>query len=489
MSFRFAVGGISHETNNYCKEPTRLSAFNQLRGQEMIRRHRGVRSYIGGMIDAADALGARLIPVYHAQTQPSGTILADAYALMLDELLEGIRKSLPVDAVALPLHGAGVVEGIDDLEGHLVRAVRDLVGPDVKIVVTLDLHGNITQAMADSADMCFGVHFYPHTDSYERGQEAVMAIPKLLSGEWKPVTHVESIPMVLTASTTNHYPSSAVNEVCWDIERRPGVLDCTFFHGFPYADTPVVGASVLAMANDDYAKARSAAKEAARWIWDHREDFRREMLTPAQAIDRALEVDGRPVVINETADNPGAGAPGDATHVLRAMLDRGLNEACFAFMYDPGVAEQAHRSGVGSTIRVSLGGKSDPDLHGAPLDVTAYVKCLTDGRFIQQSPMGRGGQVDLGRMARLQVGGVDVLVSSVRTQVLDPEVFLLHGIDVTRYKVVVVKSSGHFRAGFQPLAKAIITADSPGLSTLDVRNLVRVRTRVPSWPLDPDTVY
>jgi microcystin degradation protein MlrC len=440
------------------------------------------------MIDAAAKFEFEVIPTFFARATPSGTIAREAYQSMLEDLLMAIERAMPVDAVALALHGAGVAEGVDDLEGHLCQAVRDLVGPDVKIVVTLDLHGNITQHMADVADLCLGCHLYPHTDAYDRGWEAVEAVPRLLSGVWRPVAHVEYLPMLIAAASTNVYPATAVNKLCQEAESQPGILDCTFFHGFPYTDIPWVRAAVIATANDDLSSAQVAAKRVAAWIWSNRDDFRREILSPAQAIERALAVDGGPVVINDTADNAGGGAPADGTHVLRAMLDAKLTSACFAFIYDPDVAAQAHQAGVGTTIGISLGGKYD-DFHGAPLLLSAYVKCLSDGKFVQQSPMSHGAHIDLGRMARLQVEGIDIIVSSVRSQVLDPEVFLLHGIDITRYKVVVVKSSAHFRAGFQPLAKAIIAADSPGLTTLNVAHFPRERTSRPIWPLDGDTTY
>ncbi|MDP2873157.1 MAG: M81 family metallopeptidase [Bacillota bacterium] len=488
MAFRLAIGGISHETNNYCKDLTPRGDFHILQGDEILRHSRGVRSYIGGMIDAADDLGATVVPTFVARATPSGTIAGEAYRSMLADLLSAIRAAAPVDAIALALHGAGVAEDVDDVEGHLCRAVRETVGPDVKIVVTLDLHGNITQSMADAADLSLGCHLYPHTDAYDRGREAVEAIPRLLSGEWRPVTHVEYLPMLLAAASTNLYPAQAVNELCRGVEGRPGMLDCTFFHGFPYTDIPWVRATVVAASNGSREAAGSAAKEVARWIWEHRDDFRRETLTPREAIERALAIEGGPVVINDTADNAGGGAPADGTHVLRAMLAAGLENACFGFMYDPDVAEQAHRAGVGTTIDVTLGGKYDA-FHGAPLALSAYVKCLSDGRFIQQSPMSRGAKVDFGRMARLQAGGLDIVVSSVRSQTLDPEVFLLHGIDISRYKIVAVKSSAHFRAGFQPVARAIVTADSPGLTTLNVAYFPRARTPRPIWPLDDAACY
>lgn len=483
MSFRVAVGGISHETNTYCRDQTTLGDFVIWRGREIISHNQGVRSYLGGMIDAATALGADLVPTFYARTTPSGTIAAPAYQAMLGELLAGIQQALPVDAVALSLHGAGVVDGTDDLEAHLCGAVRALVGPGVKIVVTLDLHGNVSQAMADAADLCFGVHCYPHTDGYERGQEAVSAIPRLLSGEWAPVTHVEYLPLLVPAAPTAVHPAKTVNELCRQAEGRPGILDCTFFHGFPYTDTPQVGAMVMVAAHRDRALAGSVGREIGGWIRAHRESFRRESLSPQEAIARAQASPEGLVVINDTADNPGGGAPGDGTHLLRAMLEARLERACYGFIADPAVAEGAHRAGAGSTIRASLGGKHD-SFHGAPLEIEGYVKCLSDGKFVLTTPQGRGSWVDLGRMARLVVGGIDILVASVRNQVLDPEVFLLHGIDVTRYRFVGVKSSAHFRGGFEPVAKAIVTADSPGLTTLDVTHFPRRRTPRPIWPLD-----
>jgi len=488
VSLRIAVGGISHETNTYCRDLTPLSDFKIGRGQEILDTWHGVRFYIGGMIDAAAALGATLIPTMYAQATPSGTVQREAYDSMHEELLEGIRAALPVDAVALVLHGAGVVEGLPDLEAHLCRSVRLLVGPNVKIVLTLDLHGNLSQEMADNVDMCFGVHYYPHTDGYERGQEAIMALPKLLGGDWRPVIHVERLPAILTAATTNLYPAKAVNELCWQAEEQPGVLDCTFFHGFARSDIPNTGAQIVVTTNDDSDLARAVARGVGLWVWEHRRDFLPELKTPEQAIAEALAVAGGPVVINEPSDNAGGGAPSDGTHLLRAMLETDLQRACFGYIHDPATVAHVHSAGAGATARVLLGGKYD-DLHGRPLELNAYIKSLTDGRFVIESPMSRGALMDLGKMARLQVRGVDILVSSVRSQTLGPEAFKLHGVDVMQCKVIGLKSIQHFRAAFEPLAKAIITADTPGLTTRDVTYYPRSNTPRPIWPLDDDAIY
>ncbi len=493
---RIAIGGIVHETNTYAVESfgmTELDAFDVRRGTDVLR-YEGTRTFTGGIIDAARSGGHDLVPVLHAFAQPSGTIVAEVYQRLAEELVDGIREALPVDAVVIDTHGAGIVDGIDDLEADLGAAIRAVIGPRVPLLTTLDLHGSITGEMNEVYDLMLGVYDYPHVDMFERGVEAVEAAVRILSGEWSPTTHVEQLPLLLPTSTTDISPAADVRRRCLDVGREPGVIRAAFFHGFPYTDIPQAGASIVVTTNDDPALARRHAQALAAEVWNAREDFRLETLTPEVAIRQAISIVGErggPVVINDTADNPGGGSPCDATHVLRALLDAGVGRACFGFIYDPEVAAQAHAAGPGAVIDVRLGGKHD-DLHGAPLELTTYVKTLSDGRFRHTSPMLAGLGANYGRMARLQVGGrggIDVLVGSARSQVFDREVFALHGIDVTVYDLVVLKSSQHFRAGFTDLATGIVTADSPGLTTLRVENFEHRRADGPRWPLDPTTTW
>lgn len=488
---RIAIGGIVHETNTYAVESfgmTTTESFSIGRG-EAILRQAGGRTFIGGMLAGAAEHGHEVVPTFHAFAQPSGTIDADSYASMLGELIDSIEAALPVDAVVLDTHGAGVVDGIDDLEAHLGAAVRELIGPEVPLVTTLDLHGSITEEMNDVFDLMLGVYEYPHVDMYERGVEAIEAVPLLVSGEWKPTTHVERLPMLLPTSTTDLAPAGDIRDRLHETEDQPGVRRCAFFHGFPYTDIPKAGASIVVTTHDDPELARSTAQRLAAEVWDRREDFRLETLVPEIALAQAIRVatgQGGPVVVNDTADNCGGGSPGDATHVLRALIESNAQRACFGFIYDPEVAERAHQAGVGATIQVALGGKHD-DIHGAPLDLQVYVDAITDGCFTYTSPMLAGVPANMGPMARLQVGGpggIDVLVGSQRSQVFDREIFALHGIDVTTYDLVVLKSSQHFRAGFSDFATDIITADSPGLTTLRVENFDHPRVDGLRWPLD-----
>lgn len=483
---RFLIGQIAHETNTFSNVATTKELFEWWewdRGQGIIDRHQGVEDYLGGMIARARELEIELAPAFSAFATPSGTITHDTYLQLKNTLLTEIQQAGSVDAVCLALHGAGVAEAVDDIEGDLLAVVRRAVGANTPIVVTLDLHGNLTQEMVDHADILLGVNFYPHTDSADRGREAVDVALRIARGQLQPIMHLAKLPLMIPTSTTNLSPAKDINELCWAWEARDGIVDCTFFHGFPMTDVPCAGVSILAAAHRDEALAQEAAQSVATAVWAQRRAFFPDLPTPEAGIQIALASLSRPVVINETSDNPGGGTPGDGTHLLRAMLEAELTDACFGFIYDPDVAALAHETGAGAYIDVELGGKTD-HLHGAPLAVHAYVKCLTDGRFLQSSPMWRGSKVNLGKSVRLQIDGLDVIVCSVRSQVFDEQVFLLHGIDVTLRKIVALKSSQHFRAAYEQVSDHIVTVDSPGLSTMRIQSFGHRRIARPIYPLD-----
>jgi microcystin degradation protein MlrC len=482
---RIAIGEFSLETNTFRAGTTPVEAFQRYweHGDEIIQGHRGVRDSLGGMIDAAERLGIEVIPTFATTTQPSATIAREAYEQIRDELLTGIRNAGKIDALCLSLHGAGVAEGIDDIEGTLLGEIREVVGPDLPILVTLDLHGNQTQAMVDQATVLLNCHLYPHTDMYERGIEAVELAQLVVEGAIRPVTHMETLPMMIPPSTTMLSPAKDINELCWEWESGPGVIDVSFVHGFPHTDIPNMVLTVVATTDNDPALAERAAKAVADAIWKRREEFLVTLPEAEEAIQQALATDAQPVVIAEVSDNPGGGSPGDGTRLLRALLEVNPERTCFGFIYDPEVARQAHEAGTSATIDIRLGAKTDT-LHGEPIETQAYVKCLTDGQFVYTTPMGAGDRVNLGPMARLVIGNVDVLVSSVRTQTLDAEVFLLHGIDIARYKIVALKSQQHFRAGFAHLAGEIIRCDTPGSTPANLSLLPFERVNRPIWPLD-----
>lgn len=480
---RIAIAGISHETNTYCRGLTEAGAFHVLRGERMLRV-RGTETTVGGALRTCDALGIEVVPILVADAQPSGTIARAAYDAFKDEILRELAAAMPVDGVLLALHGAGVVEGIEDLEGDLAIAVRALVGEAVPVTAVFDLHGNVTQTMADALDGVFACHQYPHIDMHERADEAIRLIVRMHEEGFRPVLHVETVPMLIPTTTTFEGIGQEMLARMLDAEAEPDVIDVSWFHGFPYTDTAHVGMHVVVTVREDREQARRIARRLAQTLWDARERFRARSLSAHEAVAEAmaLAAQQRPVVINETSDNPGGGTPGDGTHLLRAMLEAELTDACFGFIVDAEVAAQAHTAGTGATIDVSLGGKYD-DLHGRPIVTQAYVKALSDGRLVMQAMM-KGARINLGPLARLVIDGIDVVVASHRSQTFDPEPFLAVGIDVRRYAIVALKSSNHFRAGFRDVAAAIVTADPPGLTTHHVEIFPRRRAPGALWPLD-----
>jgi microcystin degradation protein MlrC len=489
---RIAIGGISHETNTYADQswgPTTLASFRtQLHGDDILKFGEDTDTEYGGAIVAARERNVELVPLFDAIANPSGTIERDTYETLADLLINKLQNEGPFDGCYLRLHGAGVVEGIPDLEGDLGVRVRNVIG-NIPLVATLDLHANVSDTMIDVFDVLIGYRLYPHTDMADRGHDAMNVMCDMLDGKIHPTMIVEHIPMLLPTSSTNPgLPAHEMNRLCEEIRTREGVIDCSVMHGFPYTDIADVGVHVLVITDNNVELATAAGREVGAWIWDHREAFRPEGLTSELAVRQALATSGT-VLINETSDNPGGGSPGDGTHLLRALLeaDRGNARTTFGYILDPAVVQQAIASGVGTKIQIALGGKHD-ELHGQPIHATAYVKLITDGRFVLRA-MGRGVPMHVGPMVRLEIDGVSVLVSSYSSQTFDEAVFELHGIDVRTYDVVCLKSSQHFRAGFQHLVDTIITADSPGLTTLRVEQFERTNHLRPMWPMHPEARY
>jgi len=484
---RIAIGEFAHETNTFCPGFTELDAFQSRdwsEGNDLIERHRGVRNDLGGMIEAGERLGIELVPTLATTTQPSATVSRHAYGTIRDTLFAHIEAAGELDAICLALHGAGSADGIDDMEGTFLAELRERVGTDIPIVVSLDLHGNTTEVMLDHATALHYCHEYPHIDTYDRGQEIVEMAARIVRGEIHPVKYMARLPVTIPPSTTFSGPAMVINERCFHWEETPGVLDCAFTHGFPHTDVPVIATSVLVTTDDDPHLAERVANDVVKLVLDTLEEFRQALPGADEAMAKALRATALPVIVAEVSDNPGGGAPGSGTHLLRELLAADALDTCFGFVWDPATAAQAHEARAGATIAVRLGGFSD-DLHGPPIEADAYVKVISDGRFTLTNPMGAGSAVNLGPMARLVIGNVDVIVGTERAQTLDDELFLLHGIDVRRYRIVCIKSQQHFRGGFQHLAGTIIRCDTPGLTTSNLSSLPYRRIRRPIWPLDP----
>ena len=473
---RIGFGGIAHETNCFCNIPTteemfRHAHFNQQ--QDLITTYQNTRTYIGGVIDELALQNAAGAPALYTVTTPSGIIGKDTLESLLGQLLDGLmahHRQEPLDAIALCLHGAGAAEGYFDIEGQIISTIREAFGPDMYIGVSLDLHGNVTDKMVDNADVLIGVRSYPHVDEYETAREMIALLCQAVRTGKRPEMKLIKLPWLLAPAygVTLSGPAHEVQQKAICLENdNVDLLRATFFHGFPYTDIPQASVSIVTVANTRQA-ADQCAQQLAQFAWDMRREFILPALSPAQAIDLAVQEENAPVVINESSDNPGGGAPGDGTHLLREMIKRDLPGSAFGFIYDPEVAAQAAAAGVGSSISCRLGAKMD-HLHGEPIELeNAYVKCISDGNFICLSPMGAGSLERMGLTVCLQVGNVSIVVGSERKQTKDKGPFQVAGIDVYAMKILALKSSQHFKGWWKDHAAKIITCDPPGIHCGDL---------------------
>lgn len=473
---RIGFGGIRHETNTFSTVSTTVEKFKQLlygEKEEVIAQNTGVRSYNGGFIDEAAVQNVELVPALFANAVPSGLITRDTLESLRDKLVQILLEAhaeQPLDGIALTLHGAGVADGYPDIEGEVIRAVRAAFGPDMPIGVVLDLHGNITEEMMAGADVLLGVKGYPHVDEYESGRDMFRILVESIRAGSMPKMRLARLPWSFapTKAMTVAGPAHDIQQLCLKLEREDDeLIHSTFFHGFPYADIEKAGVSVVTIAKTQEAADRNALK-IAEYAWTRREELISRSVSPAEAFDKALALEtDKPIVINEASDNPGGGAPGDGTHLLREMLRRNLPRTAFGFITDPEVAKQAAEAGVGATISCKLGAKTD-HLHGEPIEIEgAYVKGLSDGKFKLVSPMGAGTAMSLGLTALLQVGNVQIVVGSVANQTRDKCPFELMGIDYQTMHIMGLKSTQHFRGWWQERAE-IVPCDPPGIHCGDL---------------------
>ncbi len=484
---RIVTGTISHETNVLSNIATDLEQFRKRRllyGEEVFDYHRGTKTPVGGLMDGCEKHGFELVPTVFASATPSGTITAEAFDTLLGQILDGIEGAGEFDGVAMHLHGAGVAESHDDIEGHILAEVRKAIG-DRPLVSTFDLHANHTRLMVESVDVLIGYDTYPHVDGYERGVEAIDVIARLLDGSLVPTKAFRQPPMMpaLQAQFTGKYPMSRLIEEAHRMEGMEAVETVTVAAGFPWSDFEDVGLSFIVTTNDDQELADRLADELQDLAWGMRRDFLVKPVPVRDALRRVKNAEGGPYILADIGDNPGGGAPEDGTVVLRAILEEELEGGVLAVMWDPEAVEKASASGIGSQVTVELGGKTD-DLHGKPLEVTGTVKTLTDGKWIVKGPMGTGSESDMGETAVLLVGGNEVIVTSKRLQPMDLELYRSLGIEPTERRFIVVKSSVHYRAAHEPIAEEVIELDTPGLTSPRLAGFGFKKLRRPIFPLD-----
>ncbi len=420
--------------------------------------------------------GHQIVESLSAFAQPAGRTVRALYERMRDDILADVAAAKP-DMVLMLMHGAMVADGYDDCEGDTIARIRALVGPNVPIGVELDLHCHITRQMLDNATAIITFKEYPHVDLVPRAEELYDICLRTAQGKVKPVMAVHDCRMINMWRTPVEPMRSFVARM-QALEGKDGILSVSFGHGFPWGDVEDVGAKMLVIADGDRAKAAALAAQLAREIWA----LRSQTVTPHDTIDQALDrlpsASGGPLVIADVADNAGGGAPGDSTFILRRILDRGLKDVVSGCYWDPQAVQMCIEAGEGATFELRIGGKCGR-ASGDPVDLVVTVRKVI--RDLYQTGLG-GKKSLLGDSVWVSAGGIDLVLASVRSQTFHPDAFTAFGIDVARKRLVVVKSTQHFYAGFAPLAKEIRYVTTPGAIPPDFANIPYTKLARPYWP-------
>ncbi|HYJ13175.1 MAG TPA: M81 family metallopeptidase [Thermomicrobiales bacterium] len=486
---RIAIGGILHETNTFSPGVTTLDDFRHrtlLRGDDLLRAARGGPGAPGGALAAAG--DATILPLLLASATPGGPVTTETFESLAGDLtdrLRGHQRRWPgIDGVLLFLHGAMVTTTDDDPDGTLLLRIRELVGDRVPVMAVIDSHANISARMVDMTNGLFAYRDYPHTDTFERGMEAMRACLNLTGTTARTSTVSRRLPLLmplLAQSTDAGSPFCPVVERAEWWRTQPGIESISLVPGFPFADVAGAGATVLVRARDQRLAGDVADDLATQW-WNLRGDFSVQGMALG---DWNATPGNKPTVLAEISDNPGAGGTGDGTHLLRYLIDAGYERVACGALHDPAAVDACHRAGVGAVLPLAVGGRAHSS-SGQPVTGAWTVVHLGDGSYTNEGAMSHGARGSLGRTATVVLGAVSVMLSAQRTQTLDPGVFRAGGIEPERCLWLAVKSSVHYRAGFRAVAGDLIDVECPGLSPSSLQSLEYQRVIRPIAPLDTE---
>jgi microcystin degradation protein MlrC len=474
------AASIATETNTFAPIPTALESFHESFYAPPGHHPEDAKLCTAPFWVArrrAKAEGWTLVEGSCSFAEPAGLVSRAAYETLRDEVLSQLRAAMPVDGVLLGLHGAMVADGYDDCEGDLIENVRSIVGPDTPIGVELDPHCHMTQKRVKNATLIICFKEFPHTDFVARGEEVVELTLQAIRGTIKPVMSLVDCRMIGSFPTTIEPMRGFVDKIS-TLEGKNGVLSISLAHCFPYADVPEMGARVLVITDNQRAAGDTLARTLANEFFAMRGKTQPDFQTPDGAIDIALKESGT-VVVADPSDNPGGGAPGDSTVILRRLMERGVTNVALAPIWDPMAVHMCFMAGVGGQLRLRFGGKTAPT-SGQPIDALITVTHLQ--RDATQTFV--GATVPLGDSAAITFDGISVVLITKRNQALGSDMLTGMGVEIKGKKMVVVKSTNHFHAAFAPFASRVLYCDSGGPIPRDHRQVPYTRVQRPIWPLD-----
>lgn len=479
------IATLGTETNTFSTLPTGISRFRNRFWQEGDIENAVPMPWSAPARlwrERALAEGWTVSQGLHTHAEPAGITTRAAYETMRDRILSDLRAAGPVDAVLLAMHGAMVAEGYDDCEGDMATRVREIVGPEARIGIELDLHAHIDNVLVEAADIIVFYKTYPHFDHSERARDVFDLVKRALAKEIDPVMALFDCRTMGLFPTTMEGPMPAFMEDMVAAEGRDGILSLSLNHGFPWADVPLAGAKMLAIADGDKAIAEAAAERFGKRFYG----FRAQAMLPftpfGEAIEEAKIAGDKPLLLADTSDQVGSGAPGDTTHMLRALIDAGIRNAAVAPLYDPLAVGMCFDVGEGARLPMRIGGKIDPN-SGPCLDAEVEVLFLKRDAYQEHIDDER---IPVGDLAVIRVEGIEVVLTTKRSNLFSPSLFTLHGIGIDDKQVLVIKNLYKHKDIFIPLTRGQLFVASPGCSDPEWSRLPFKRLPRPIWPLDPD---
>jgi microcystin degradation protein MlrC len=482
-----AVASVMQESNDFSPVKTRYEDFGFAWGQDARDRHQGAQTELGGFLKVLSAGRHKVETLCAGWAVTAGRMRRADYLRLSNEFGSSLSRLSRIDGLLIALHGGQTSEPAPDVAGDLARMARTILGPRIPIVVTLDLHANVTKLLVESVNALVGYKTYPHVDLYETGIRGAELLLKILAGTCRPVISFRKLPLIIPAENmqTRAGPFARLMEAAVGYEKTGRTEAVSIFGVQPWLDVPEMGGSIVSVTNGEIEEGQVQVDEIGRRFWDSRKEFDVKLTPVRRALKEALSAAAGPIVISEPSDSTGSGSPGDSTGVLGPLLKMSISQPAALFIVDPEVVRKAITAGVGATIKTSVGGKFDRK-NSRPVRIVARVRLISDGRWTTYAPgYNSGVETCMGRSAVLDIGRVRLLVAERSAMTVDPALYRSHGIEPEQMKIVVVKSPNGFRAQYESIAKEIYLVDTPGVSTPKLRTIAYKHVPRPIYPLDP----
>lgn len=480
-----AIGGIMHESNTFSDTPTDYAAFSHTYAGNIIKTWGESHHEIGGFIQGATDYNYTVYPTMMASATPAGRVTDDAFDRLTDMLIQHLKSVPKCEGVLLALHGAMVAESYPDGDGEVLRRLRDALGRDLPIVVTLDQHANVSEQMVAESTALVIYKTTPHIDQRQRGLQAAELIMRILEDGITPTQALAKPPMLLNIlyHVTGAEPMRSILDTAKQGEQDPNILTANVALGYPYADVHEAGPSFVIVTDNNPQLAQQEADRLSDMLWGIRGQLTLDLPDAAQAVQQAIRSEKHPVILVEMGDNIGGGSPGDSTFILSELLQQGAS-GFVVVVYDPEGVQSCIQAGVGGAVSLQVGGKMD-NRHGDPVAINGSVRLIHDGQYIETEPR-HGGQRyhNQGLTTVIDIGGSLVVLTSRRQTPFSLQQLFSLGINPSDMRMIVVKAAVAYRAAYEPIAGNIIEVDTPGLTAVNPLHFEYHDLRRPLFPLD-----